>query len=174
MGYPPGPTRGAAGALQPQASRARAWAAVPVLSRHGREIELRRHSADQDLHELPRADLDQRRSCWSRCATAGPAANRLVWTKVHDLPDFVYFSHYIHVNKGMGCASCHGRVDQMPLMYAQNTLQMEWCLNCHRNPAKNLRPTSEIYQHGLGKPATMHRSGVPISRRLPALRPRNS
>ncbi|MFY9855581.1 MAG: cytochrome c3 family protein [Terracidiphilus sp.] len=69
----------------------------------------------------------------------------LPWIKVHDLPDFVYFSHEIHVNKGIGCASCHGRVDQMPLMYAQNTLQMEWCLDCHRNPAKNLRPTSEIY-----------------------------
>ena len=67
------------------------------------------------------------------------------WTKVHDLPDFVYFSHEIHVNKGIGCESCHGRVDEMPLMYEQNTLQMEWCLDCHRNPAKNLRPTSEIY-----------------------------
>lgn len=67
------------------------------------------------------------------------------WTKVHDLPDFVYFNHSVHVNKGIGCASCHGRVDLMPLMYEQNTLQMEWCLNCHRNPGKNLRPTSEIY-----------------------------
>jgi hypothetical protein len=67
------------------------------------------------------------------------------WTRVHDLPDFVYFNHEIHVNKGIGCASCHGRVDEMPIMYAENTLQMEWCLNCHRNPAKNLRPTSEIY-----------------------------
>jgi hypothetical protein len=69
----------------------------------------------------------------------------LKWTKVHDLPDFAYFNHSIHVNKGIGCASCHGRVDQMPLMYMQNTLQMEWCLDCHRNPAKNLRPTSQIY-----------------------------
>jgi hypothetical protein len=69
----------------------------------------------------------------------------ITWTKVHDLPDFVYFSHEIHVNKGIGCSSCHGRVDEMPIMYQQNTLQMEWCLNCHRNPAKNLRPTSEIY-----------------------------
>jgi hypothetical protein len=77
----------------------------------------------------------------------------LVWTKVHDLPDFVYFSHEIHVNKGLGCASCHGRVDQMPLMYAQNTLQMEWCLNCHRNPSKNLRPTSEIYNMAWEAPA---------------------
>ncbi len=69
----------------------------------------------------------------------------ITWTKVHDLPDYAYFPHEIHVNKGLGCSSCHGRVDQMPLMYAQNTLQMEWCLNCHRNPAKNLRPTTEIY-----------------------------
>ena len=67
------------------------------------------------------------------------------WIKVHDLPDFVFFNHEIHVNKGIGCESCHGRVDEMPLMYEQNTLQMEWCLDCHRNPSKNLRPTSEIY-----------------------------
>ena len=76
------------------------------------------------------------------------------WIKVHDLPDFVYFNHSIHVNKGIGCASCHGRVDEMPLMYAQNTLQMEWCLDCHRNPAKNLRPTSEIYNMAWESPAS--------------------
>jgi hypothetical protein len=69
----------------------------------------------------------------------------LPWIKIHDLPDFVYFNHEIHVNKGIGCSSCHGRVDLMPLMYEENTLQMEWCLTCHRNPGKNLRPTSEIY-----------------------------
>ncbi len=67
------------------------------------------------------------------------------WIRVHDLPDYVYFNHEIHVNKGIGCASCHGRVDEMPLMYQQNSLQMEWCLTCHRNPGVNLRPTTEIY-----------------------------
>jgi hypothetical protein len=76
------------------------------------------------------------------------------WIKVHDLPDYVYFNHEIHVNKGIGCASCHGRVDQMPLMYQQNTLQMEWCLNCHRNPAVNLRPTSEIYNMAWAGPSS--------------------
>ena len=76
------------------------------------------------------------------------------WIKVHDLPDFVYFNHEIHVNKGIGCASCHGRVDEMPLMYEENTLQMEWCLNCHRNPAVNLRPTSEIYNMAWAGPST--------------------
>ncbi len=96
----------------------------------------------------------------------------IVWTKVHDLPDFVYFNHSIHVNKGIGCESCHGRVDEMPLMYEQNTLQMEWCLNCHRNPAKNLRPTSEIYNMVWEEPtpyrpvwcaATADKTGVPTA-----------
>jgi Cytochrome c7 and related cytochrome c len=90
--------------------------------------------------------LEPVRSSWA-------TGQSLVWTKVHDLPDFVYFSHEIHVNKGMGCSSCHGRVDLMPLMYEQNTLQMEWCLDCHRNPAKNIRPTSEIYNMAWEKPA---------------------
>jgi hypothetical protein len=76
------------------------------------------------------------------------------WIKVHDLPDYVYFNHEIHVNKGIGCASCHGRVDEMPLMYMQNTLQMEWCLNCHRNPAANLRPTAEIYNMAWAGPSS--------------------
>jgi hypothetical protein len=80
----------------------------------------------------------------------------LVWTKVHDLPDFVYFNHEIHVNKGIGCSTCHGRVDMMPLMYEQNTLQMEWCLDCHRNPAKNLRPTGQIYNMAWTSPSTDH------------------
>jgi hypothetical protein len=78
----------------------------------------------------------------------------LQWIRVHDLPDYVYFNHEIHVNKGIGCASCHGRVDEMPLMYQQNSLQMEWCLNCHRNPGVNLRPTSEIYNMSWAGPST--------------------
>ncbi|TNF71891.1 MAG: cytochrome C [Acidobacteria bacterium] len=67
------------------------------------------------------------------------------WTRVHDLPDFVYFDHSIHVAKGIGCASCHGRVDQMPLMYQAESLQMEWCLECHRAPEMFIRPRTEIY-----------------------------
>jgi hypothetical protein len=75
------------------------------------------------------------------------------WIRVHDLPDYVYFNHSIHVNKGIGCASCHGHVDEMPIMYQQNSLQMEWCLNCHRNPSKNLRPTSQIYNMAWREPS---------------------
>ena len=72
----------------------------------------------------------------------------LKWLRVHDLPDFVYFNHSIHVKKGMGCETCHGRVDKMPLMRQQNTLQMEWCLNCHRNPEQFVRPRSEVFTMG--------------------------
>lgn len=67
------------------------------------------------------------------------------WARVHDLPDFVYFNHSIHVKKGVSCVSCHGRVDEIPLMYKENTLTMEWCLRCHRDPAKNLRPREYVY-----------------------------
>lgn len=69
----------------------------------------------------------------------------LVWTRANDLPDFVYFDHSIHINKGVGCATCHGPVDRMPLMYNQASLQMEWCLDCHRAPEKYLRPRNEVF-----------------------------
>jgi hypothetical protein len=72
----------------------------------------------------------------------------LRWVRVHDLPDFVYFNHSIHVKKGIGCESCHGRVDQMPLIYQQNSLLMEWCIECHRNPQAYVRPRGEITTMG--------------------------
>ncbi len=70
------------------------------------------------------------------------------WTRVHDLPDYVYFNHGIHVAKGIGCESCHGRVDLMPLIMKTESLQMEWCLDCHRQPESRVRPLSEIYTMG--------------------------
>jgi hypothetical protein len=72
----------------------------------------------------------------------------LNWTRVHDLPDFVYFNHSIHVRKGVGCETCHGRVDRMPLMVQKSSLQMEWCLDCHRDPAKYVRPRDQITTMG--------------------------
>jgi len=68
----------------------------------------------------------------------------LRWNRVHDLPGFVYFNHSIHVAKGVGCVTCHGAVDKMPLMYQYASLQMEWCLSCHRDPVPNLRPREEV------------------------------
>ncbi len=70
----------------------------------------------------------------------------LEWTRVHDLPDFVYFNHSIHVNKGIGCSTCHGRVDLMPLMWQVASLQMQWCLECHRNPERYVRPRDKVFQ----------------------------
>lgn len=70
------------------------------------------------------------------------------WLKVYNLPDFVYFNHSIHVAKGVGCETCHGRVDQMALTYKATSLYMEWCLECHRQPEKYLRPQQEIYTMG--------------------------
>jgi hypothetical protein len=70
------------------------------------------------------------------------------WLRVHDLPDFVYFNHSIHVRKGVGCESCHGRVDQMPLMMKVNSLDMEWCIQCHKQPEKFIRPREAVFQMG--------------------------
>ena len=72
----------------------------------------------------------------------------LAWTRVYDLPDFVYFNHSIHLAKGVGCESCHGRVDQMPLMRKTVSLHMEWCLDCHRQPERFVRRKDELYQFG--------------------------
>src|SRR6185312_311316 len=69
----------------------------------------------------------------------------LEWTRVHDLPEFVYFTHSINVAKGIGCSTCHGRVDQMALMYKVNTLYMNWCINCHRQPEKYIRPRDQVF-----------------------------
>ena len=69
----------------------------------------------------------------------------LEWNKVHDLPDFTYFNHSIHVAKGIGCATCHGPVQEMRLMRSAQPIQMRWCLDCHRNPEKYIRPKEEIY-----------------------------
>jgi hypothetical protein len=69
----------------------------------------------------------------------------LVWTRVHNLPDFVYFDHSIHVNKGIGCVSCHGRVDKMPLTWQVATLHMDWCLECHREPERFVRPRDKVF-----------------------------
>ena len=91
---------------------------------------------------------------WSGSPTLEPVrasfrtGDSIKWTRVHDLPDFVYFNHSIHVNKGVGCESCHGRVDQMALTWQAASLQMDWCLNCHRHPERVLRPREFITTMG--------------------------
>lgn len=67
------------------------------------------------------------------------------WTRVNDLPDFVYFNHSIHVHHGIGCTTCHGRVDKMPLTWQAQPLTMEWCLDCHRHPERYVRPRDQVF-----------------------------
>jgi hypothetical protein len=67
------------------------------------------------------------------------------WERVHDLPEFTYFNHSIHIAKGVGCSTCHGQIDNMPAVFQENTLQMEWCIACHRAPEQFIRPKSEIF-----------------------------
>ena len=83
----------------------------------------------------------------------------IAWTRVHDLPDFVYFDHSIHVNKGVGCETCHGRVDKMPLTWQKASLQMEWCLDCHRHPEQYVRPRDAVFQMGYEPPVDQETLG---------------
>jgi hypothetical protein len=83
----------------------------------------------------------------------------IVWTRLHDLPDFAYFDHSIHVAKGVGCSTCHGRVDRMPLVYQESSLQMWWCLDCHRDPARYLRPRDAVFDMAWEAPADQPRQG---------------
>lgn len=75
----------------------------------------------------------------------------LQWTRVTDLPDFVYFNHSIHVAKGVACESCHGRVDKMPLMRKAHAMHMEWCLECHRHPELAVRDKADVFKFGIGE-----------------------
>jgi hypothetical protein len=84
------------------------------------------------------------------------------WTKVHDLPDYVYFNHSIHIAKGVGCSTCHGQINEMPWVYKVNTLYMNWCISCHRNPGANLRPRSEIFNMDYKFPANQAEVGAQL------------
>jgi hypothetical protein len=88
---------------------------------------------------------------WANASATQPirdswqSGRSIEWTRVHDLPDFVYFNHSIHINKGIGCSTCHGRIDQMVWTYNVNKMYMEWCLDCHRAPEKYIRPKSKVF-----------------------------
>jgi Cytochrome c7 and related cytochrome c len=88
---------------------------------------------------------------WTNAALLAPVQQSFAtgtpirWNRVYNLPDYVYFNHSIHIAKGVGCQSCHGQVDRMPLMQKAVTLSMSFCVSCHENPAPNLRPESEIF-----------------------------
>jgi hypothetical protein len=81
------------------------------------------------------------------------------WNRVHDTPDFVFFNHGIHVQKGIGCSACHGQVDQMPLVRQEHTLWMKWCLECHKNPAEQIRPKEEVFNMAYEQPKNQEELG---------------
>lgn len=96
---------------------------------------------------------------WARAPVLAPVRESwranvpLAWTRVHDLADFAYFDHSIHIAKGVGCSTCHGRVDDMPLTWKTQSLYMEWCLSCHRDPIPHLRPREALYRMDWAGPA---------------------
>jgi len=94
------------------------------------------HGENKIQWESPK--LEAVRNSWS---TGLP----IMWDRIHKAPDYAYFNHAVHVNRGVSCVSCHGNVDQMPVVYQAESQSMGWCLECHRNPEPNLRPLDEVY-----------------------------
>jgi menaquinone reductase, multiheme cytochrome c subunit len=91
----------------------------------------------------------------------------VAWTRVHDLPDYVYFNHQAHVNAAVGCESCHGRVDQMVKVHQAEALTMEWCLECHRDAAPHLRSIENVTKMGYSVPAAERKKALEDNRVSP-------
>lgn len=107
---------------------------------------------------------------WQRAAMLAPvreswaSGEPLVWQRVHDLPAYVYFDHSIHVQKGVGCTTCHGQVDTMPLMRRATDLQMRWCLSCHRDPEQYLRPRDRVFDVDYAPPKDQRALGDALAK----------
>lgn len=105
---------------------------------------------------------------WTNAAMLAPvreslAANRPIrWNRVHVLPAYVYFNHSVHIAKGVGCSTCHGRMDEMALTSQAAPLTMRWCVDCHSNPAPNLRPRDQIFNMAWEAPPDQDRSGAAL------------
>jgi len=96
------------------------------------------------------------------------------WKRVHKLPEFAYFNHAVHVNKGVSCVSCHGQVNEMNVISHDQVLSMGWCLKCHNAPEKSLRPVSEVTNltWAPGK-RTLEEDGAAIKKNLAVNPPMN-
>ena len=105
-----------------------AWAAVPPTA------------TCMNCHALIAADSDDLLPVRQSAASGKPVP----WVRIHHLPDYAYFDHSVHVSRGVGCVSCHGRIDTMQQVHQVATLSMGWCLDCHRNPGPHLRPPEFI------------------------------
>jgi hypothetical protein len=106
---------------------------------------------------------------WTNAAMLEPvrqswrSGNPIEWNRVHNLAGYVYFDHSIHVQKGVGCSTCHGRVQDMPLTFQAATLQMSWCLDCHRNPGMYLRPRDQVFNMDWHPPADQAARGQELA-----------
>jgi hypothetical protein len=105
---------------------------------------------------------------WAQSPTLEPVRQSFAsgiaidWNRVDNLPGFVYFDHSIHVQKGVGCSTCHGRVDQMPLTFKTQSMQMSWCIDCHQNPQNFLRPTDQVFNMAWQPPANQDQLGLDL------------
>ncbi|EJW12534.1 putative molybdopterin oxidoreductase subunit protein [Rhodovulum sp. PH10] len=106
---------------------------------------------------------------WTNAAMLAPVRESLArdeplrWTRVYDLPGYVYFDHSSHVNNGVGCTTCHGRIDRMPLTRQAAPLTMAWCIDCHRDPTKALRPKNAIFDLGWTPPKDQDEQGARLA-----------
>ena len=148
---------------------------VPFSHKHHANMGIDCRYCHTAVEESSSAGIPPTKTCmnchsmvWSEAPMLEPVreswktGQSLQWNRVHDLPQFVYFNHSIHVKKGIGCATCHGRVDEMPLVRRQNTLYMGWCLDCHNAPEKFVRPREEVFNMAYKAPANQEEIGLKL------------
>lgn len=133
---------------------------------HAGELGMDCRYCHNTVEDSKHASIPPTQTCMNCHTNIHPASDKLVlvresyqtgmpipWVRIHDLPDYSYFSHAAHVNRGVGCATCHGRVDKMEVVYQAEPLSMGWCLECHRQPEQYLRPNEEITNMAYALPA---------------------
>ena len=150
---------------------------VPFSHRHhAGELGIDCRYCHSGVETAPRAGLPPTETCmtchsqiWTNASMLEPVRRSLAgdkpiqWTRVAKLPDYVFFRHDIHIAKGVGCESCHGRIDRMALTYREKAFTMEFCLDCHRDPAPNLRPADRITDMGWKPPADAGAKGEALA-----------
>lgn len=134
------------------------WQPVPFSHRHhAGELEIDCRYCHYTVEQSAQATLPTAETCmtchskvWTEADMLRPVREAyaegrpLVWNRVVDVPDFVYFNHAIHVDKGVGCTTCHGPIQEMALTYESHSYSMAWCLDCHRDPAPYVRPRDAL------------------------------
>jgi hypothetical protein len=138
------------------------------------------------VEEGPFAGMPSTRTCmnchaqvWAESPFLAPvresfATGRpIAWNRVHDLPDFAYFDHSIHVRQGIGCSTCHGRVDEMPLIWKTESLFMKWCLDCHERPERYVRPREAVFDMDWEPPEDQEARGRALVREYGIRKPRD-